>query len=435
MLKNNIRNILNKEIFWDVTLKGNDNGEGVSTCKLILAASSPVFERMFYGTFQEHSLSVVELGFSSPVLRAIVWYLHTEEVDLQFFSNEDSSSNGTWVSVEKSPPIDTKKQENSDDLNKGTAEAISATEARFLVEFRASADYFGLPALAKVLTVELAKILAIVYPPITCAILDEAWNRGEAGSGPIWDVGSAMITCQSHSILLPAKLPSLGVVNLSPDVLKAIFEVVQEKYVLVQALQVWILQRDDETEICDSFQERQGFAVELATSIDLKELTAVQLSSIKPSKLFPMDKLFDALTDQVRLESLSPQKPTSGAFDSSPRHYAYVIMGSSNKGINGLYNCKGGGRKPKYTHAACDDEKYQIVLRNAYEKAHTLVLSSTNADDTNRRVFVNVYSFAWNAINSEIHSLKALPAISGVLKDEEDSPIVFCIATAIFNQF
>lgn len=85
--------------FHDVNLIAA-GGAVVPACRFVLAARSTVFRRMLYGSFREaKSSSIALLGYAEPILKAIVYFCHTNALDPTFcncsYNNNNSTSSGT----------------------------------------------------------------------------------------------------------------------------------------------------------------------------------------------------------------------------------------------------------------------------------------------------------------------------------------------------
>ena len=101
-----------RELFSEFTLKSTD-GKTIPVHKNILAARSPVFERLLYGDFSESKILELELGYQYCVLQEIVQYCYTDQ---SFLLKKTLRSNEVQL-------------------------------AQSFVELHGAADYFGIPKL------------------------------------------------------------------------------------------------------------------------------------------------------------------------------------------------------------------------------------------------------------------------------------------------
>lgn len=68
------------EKYADIVLKGNDDIE-CPAIRCFLAARSVVFDKMLYGNFAEASKMTVPLPFSGDVIKSLVKYIYTDDID------------------------------------------------------------------------------------------------------------------------------------------------------------------------------------------------------------------------------------------------------------------------------------------------------------------------------------------------------------------
>jgi hypothetical protein len=129
---------INDEEMTDIALVGQD-GISVHTNRFVLAARSKVLKRMLYGSFREAKDSEIPFyDYDGVILEAIVEYCCRNEIPkfrLYIHRND--------------------------------------TSARRLVQLFKAADYLELTGLAK-LVAQMAHNLMARYPPLACAIYDEA---------------------------------------------------------------------------------------------------------------------------------------------------------------------------------------------------------------------------------------------------------------------
>ena len=122
----------------DIYLKGYDGLE-IGASKFVLASRSSVLRRMLYGNFKEATSTVIEFNeYDSVIVEAIVEYCYYNKIS-KF-----------RISIHR-----------------------TSTSARKLVQLYKAADYLALGGLAT-LVVHMVHNLTTRYPPLACAVYDEA---------------------------------------------------------------------------------------------------------------------------------------------------------------------------------------------------------------------------------------------------------------------
>jgi hypothetical protein len=76
-----LKKLLTEEDLSDLTLQGDD-GSQIKVNRCLMAIRSAVFRRMLYGDFAEANQSIVKLGYSMDVLKALVQYIYTDSADI-----------------------------------------------------------------------------------------------------------------------------------------------------------------------------------------------------------------------------------------------------------------------------------------------------------------------------------------------------------------
>lgn len=124
--------------FYDVQLLSSDGITYVPACRFVLAARSRVLQQMLYGNFKEAKSSTICLmGYDSCILHSIVYFCTFDQLRL-FLS-------------------DNNKEEY----------------IRRLVQLGQAADYLELPYLMELVDDKVRRLMAH-YPPLACAVFDEA---------------------------------------------------------------------------------------------------------------------------------------------------------------------------------------------------------------------------------------------------------------------
>jgi hypothetical protein len=326
--KTEMLNALDNELLHDVRLVGTDHCE-VPCSKVVLAIRSSIFQKMFFGDFRERNSDLVCLNYSSIVLKLIVRYYYSNDIDLGIFLDRES---------------------------------LTDEQAMLLVQLRDAANYFEIPELFDHVSSEIG--LCVFHRDeveCVCSILSELAMRAVEG-GSFWDVFIELIKAKPERCLLPKRCSEAnkGAIMCSPRLLRKILEEVDDSFLAVRCLQQWFDQekytqldieggyRVDET-------EKQGLW-EFAKRVNLKMLTPAQLSQIKPCSIFTIEQLYTAFV----FNGFSQLKINSPAARMSPERLKgktmVYVSGAGVNCLNGFYEQKGQRftKKGKYGDLLCD---------------------------------------------------------------------------------
>eukprot|EP00980_Cylindrotheca_fusiformis_P031342 scaffold26203_cov127-Cylindrotheca_fusiformis.AAC.1 len=80
---------LEDEALHDIRLLGTDNVE-IPCTKFALATRSTIFKKMFFGDFKERDSELVSLNYCSTVLKVLVKYCYSDELDLDLILDAES---------------------------------------------------------------------------------------------------------------------------------------------------------------------------------------------------------------------------------------------------------------------------------------------------------------------------------------------------------
>ncbi|KAL3931776.1 MAG: hypothetical protein SGBAC_011150 [Bacillariaceae sp.] len=277
------------EAFVDTILLGSDSLE-VPCNKFVLGLRSPIFKKMFFAGAQEQQRA--PLNYPSVVLKVIVKYCYSDEVDLGL-------------------------------LCVGEAETFTDQEAITLVQLRDAARYFELYHVANYIEKEIGEsVFQDKESGCVCAILSELMHRID-DEGPFWDMLLQVVIQKPKECLLP-NCPSeanQGAMGCHPRLLAKLLGKVVDKYVVVKCLERWF---DD---ACIE-EECNANLVEVSNGVNLKDLSPFQLSTIEPSPLFPMARIYEALVHQCqRAKAQEPQVISTVVY----------VSGAGGKGVDGYY--------------------------------------------------------------------------------------------------
>ncbi|CAJ1965251.1 unnamed protein product [Cylindrotheca closterium] len=277
------------EALVDVVLVGTDNLE-IPCTKFVLATRSPVFKKMFFAGFQDKERA--PLDYPSVVLRVLVKYCYSDEIDLDLILKND--------------------------------ECLTDQEAIALIQIRDAARYFELFAVANNIENQIGEsVFHLKDTRCVCAILSELMHRID-DEGPFWDMFLQLVIHKPDECLLP-KGPSeanQGAMACDPRLLAKLLDLVTDKDVVVRCLQKWF---EDASSIDD---ESNANLLEVSKRVDLKELSPLQLSAIKPSPLFPIARIYEAFVHHGK-QAKAP-KPQS-------LNNVIYVSGSGVKGLDGYY--------------------------------------------------------------------------------------------------
>jgi len=255
-----LRALLSDEKYADVTMKGSD-GSKVRANRAMLAARSPVFDRMLYGEFKEAARDEVEVGYDGVTLKTVVSYIYTDMV-----------------------PIIEVESVNVDAIRK----VFFAMDA---------ASYFGLLTLRNKTEKEII----------------EAMNRKPAA----WL--RCLAICDENEGIAPLRIKEMALEKIRTDPKILVDEHVNmlseyrmeetlkdqcifaAENTLFQALSAWSkIDCDGENTSEAKSRARKRKAAELTRHISLKNIDPFQLSSsVAPSGLVTKEQLFEAFKAQA----------------------------------------------------------------------------------------------------------------------------------------
>jgi BTB/POZ domain len=223
----------------DVELEGED-GVRLPGCKALLAARSEVMERLFFGTFLESSESVVKLGYPGSVLKALVRYCYTDDVDLK---NLDGSNTNKVTTL-------TIQIKTSSQCSATAISTSCSSEKAFihhLLLLADAANYFELSQLRDRIVL-IAKVLLDENPEFSFCFLEESKC---VGCHEILQEASHTIQLNLQHLLTVSRD---SIRDLSPlslmEVLQATHSSCEER-LLFQLLEVWVSSSED-----DSYPDR-----------------------------------------------------------------------------------------------------------------------------------------------------------------------------------
>jgi hypothetical protein len=274
-----LSNIRSDKELSDLTLRSSD-GELIHASRNILAGRSKVFRAMLIGKYSEAGQSEVKVGFEGRILKSIVDYCYTDEIE-QF-----------------------------DIL---AEEPLSLTRA--IIQLYLAADYFGLTQL-KVKAAKQARRCMHKCLPTACTFFNQALAN-DAIMEEIKDLALSFIRKSPKAVLMLDPSASctneMGVNVLSQS---AVSEILQDPYleeeevevILFQALEAWSKASNPEPHEAkrggnnnsNQSKKRKDAASELSHFIRLKRIKPSDLSTtVASSGLISSDRLFDAFKDHA----------------------------------------------------------------------------------------------------------------------------------------
>lgn len=247
----------------DVELEGSD-GVRLPGCRGLLAARSPVLERMLWGHFTESNDSLVKIGYPGEILKKIVRYCYTNQID----------------------------------LFEGDRKTVQKEHIRELLTLADAANYLGLSELRKK-TIEKVKELLHQDPGASFCYLEEAKCVGcdEVLQEALKNIEVHMETLVRESRDSIRQLSASSVL----DVLQSEYSMCKER-LLFQLLELWIAIPEDEEQI-----DRHKIAREqLSKHIRLDLIPASILERhVFPSGLVETEAIFEAYKEQAKIAEMN----------------------------------------------------------------------------------------------------------------------------------
>jgi hypothetical protein len=266
--KSDMLDALDDETLHDVRLLGTDNVE-IACNKFTLTSRSLIFKKMFFGEFRERDSDRVSLNYCSTVLKVLVKYCYSDELDLDLILHAPSLS-------------------------------LTDKEAMLLVQLRDAANYFQLQEVADRIWKKIAESVFHHFEMgCVCAILTELTIR-IADEGAFWDMFLQIAINKAEECLLPKDFPETnsGAMICPPRLLRKILENVDDTFVVVRCLQKWFGEENKEKDDEGKPNTEMQALMDIAKQLDLKRLTTSQLSVIKPCSVFSMEQLYAAFVHQ-----------------------------------------------------------------------------------------------------------------------------------------
>jgi BTB/POZ domain len=301
---------LQDEELTDVTLEGHD-GIPIPASRFVLAARSSVLKRMLYGNFREANTSRIYLeDYDSVILEAIVEYCYRNEISkFRLYIHRTASS------------------------------------ARRLVQLYKAADYLALIGLAKMVA-QMAHNLTTRYPPLACAVYDEADLFTKVSRDAL-----EMIQSRPYVTLPPDPNTEGGIGCLSSHKLISVYhdkDIQAGELFLFQMLQEWKQCMEEEGDHRHTRGAADGSDKHYEGAQD--SLTTVQacashlvLDNIEPHDLLTMvspsgfcqpESITQAITKQA-LRASQTRVWTMGS--RGPDIERILVEGAGSKDANGIY--------------------------------------------------------------------------------------------------
>eukprot|EP00980_Cylindrotheca_fusiformis_P015960 scaffold4683_cov112-Cylindrotheca_fusiformis.AAC.1 len=265
--KSDILDALKDEAFHDIRLLGTDN-VAIPCSKFVLATRSIIFKKMFFGDFKERDSELVSLNYCSTVLKVLVKYCYSDELDLDLILD---------------------------------AESLTDMEAKLLVELRDASMYFEIPNVANHIVKTLGEsVFNKGQVGCVCAILTELTVRVD-DEGAFWDMFVQLAIKRAKECLFPKDYPEAnqGVTLLPPRLLRKILANVPDTFVIVCCLKKWFRNAKEPGDDVDESNADMQALIDLSRRLDLTSLSSQQLSKIKPCSVFSMQRLYEALVYHV----------------------------------------------------------------------------------------------------------------------------------------
>ena len=164
-LKEAMGTLLQDEDLSDMVLKSSVDGTQVHANRCILAARSPVFRSMLFGSFSEASNSVVDVAYSGDVIWAMLNYIYANEIEIRASYTEDEEGEDDEVHTY----VDNNKLARRQEANRRFVQ--------ILVSLADAANYFALPLLRRRIE-RMASALMQNTPSMAAALWAECEMHG-----------------------------------------------------------------------------------------------------------------------------------------------------------------------------------------------------------------------------------------------------------------
>lgn len=305
-LKKDMLLALDEEVFQDVMLTGTDHVD-VPATKAVLAIRSPVFKRMFFGGFQETNGDRVALDYPSLVLKVLVKYCYSDELDLDMIYTDNA------------------------------CDGLTDEEAVLMVQLRDAANYFELPELHLSISNELGESICQKGENMcVCAVLSELFVRGET-EGPLWTILVYILDAEPGKCLLPESEWNHGVASCSALLLFKILTPSVEPFAAVKAIQQW-----NQINSTQASTDDLATLQKMADAVEIDSMPSNQLAQIKPCGLFAMEKLHQAFVQRGSMEQGVESTSVSLKAMTRPNQLLVAhIQGAGIESVNGFYKDTG----------------------------------------------------------------------------------------------
>ena len=165
-----LKALLNDTELSDFVLKSSIDGTRISTNRCILAARSPVFRGMLFGSFSEATKSVVDVAYPGNVIQALVEYIYTNDCEIFRRSQTEEDEGG-----------------DMDDTDDGSDKNVKTREYNrhlvpTLVWLTDAANFFAFPQLRQK-TESLSSKLMETNPSLAAAFWVESARHGPNSEG------------------------------------------------------------------------------------------------------------------------------------------------------------------------------------------------------------------------------------------------------------
>ena len=359
-----MRKLLTDDVLSDLTLQSSVDGTMVRASRNILAARSPVFHKMLYGSFAEARQDVVQVGCQGPALQAMVKYIYTDTTKL----------------------LDTEYARNCIQESSNRDEEVAAL-VHELVSTASTAVYFQLPTLCKKIQ-DLTLTMIRNWPPVACTFWMECRTQAP-------DMHCSVVEkCALGAIRAKPKeiLKGGALLSLSASMLKEIVrddKIVADELHMFQCIQSWAKgnsrQHDaagENTAAGIDQVERQEHAAKLIQQhIRLERIEPADLSSVvQHSGLVTSKQLLDAFQTQAleahQEHGISYKKLRSSSSTSDE----IVMSGAGNPAVNGLY-----------TQDGCFGNACRYSMQGRYNnEPHTFSLFHCSVSNNTKHWYISI---------------------------------------------
>lgn len=268
-----------ESVLKDVALVGSDDGR-VTATKAILAMRSPVFRRMFYGSFREANTGCdsVKMNHCTPVLRAVVTYCYTGDLELSLLPGDSMPEDEDGVQ-------------------------LSDAKAMALFQVRDAADYLELPNFHE----DIVELMAIDFFCLksTLAIMQGLMIREEMDT-KLWSHCMHRVH-ETHLMDVTSYIAAIRGISfpLLENIIQSywrdkLFQSMRWRDKMDPSMTILLLHTWDSAHVSATEEERSQLK-KLADDIDLESLDSESfVKYAEPGNLFTRERMYNEMVRRYK---------------------------------------------------------------------------------------------------------------------------------------